>query len=70
MKFDRRRVAHQQWLAQGAHVRIDRGFERDLGSNAGGVSRCNGDTRQRHGSASVRGAPAYNGGQVSMDNSK
>jgi hypothetical protein len=70
MKFDRRRVAHQQWPAQGTHVRIDRGFERDLGSNACGVPRCNGDTRQRHGSASVSGAPAYNGGRVSMDNSK
>src|SRR5262249_61556131 len=66
MKVDRDWIAHQERPAQSTHVRVDCGFERDLGSDAGGVSRCNGDTRQRHGSASVSGAPAYNGGPAAI----
>jgi hypothetical protein len=49
MQFHRRRVAHQQGPAQGAHPRVECGLERDFRADPGGVSGGNGDPRQAHG---------------------
>jgi hypothetical protein len=49
MQFHSRRITHQQRTAEAAHARIKRSLERDLRTDPGGVSRCNGDARQRHG---------------------
>jgi hypothetical protein len=49
MHFNRSRVAHQQGSAEVLHARVERGLERDLRSDPGGITRCNGDARQGHG---------------------